>query len=82
MWMLDEKFLNLIAKLWDEERFIGSKLFYFVAKLKFIKQKLLWNREKIGNIFEEKAIIEKELRELNEIVIKEDMNQQRYVKGK
>lgn len=77
MWLKEDNFVDMLEKWWSSYKVSGSKLFFFVSMLKLIKQDLLsWNREKIGNIFEDKAKIELELNDRNELVIKGGMDQE------
>lgn len=83
MWFRDENNITMIEQWWKEDNFEGSRAFVFMAKLKSIKRKLIqWNREHFENIFELKVNLEQEIEELNDKVIVEGMNQERYMKEK
>lgn len=83
MWMKDAGFCDLIERWWQENIFVGSKLFCFVSKLKSIKQKLLkWNREKFQNSFTRKKGVEDGLISVSEKVISRGLDTQLYEQEK
>lgn len=41
MWFQDQNFLGLVKNWWKEEHIIGSKMFFFITKLKKLKQKII-----------------------------------------
>lgn len=80
MWFQDPNFIENIRDWWKQARFEGSKMFVFVSKLKWLKEKILrWNRENFNNIFKEKMEIEDKLKNLNLEIIKHGMNNKTYV---
>lgn len=79
MWMKDPNFLTLIENWWKEELFEGSKLFCFISKLKFVKQKLLqWNAQHFKNIFATKKSLEGRLASLNDKIISVGLDQESF----
>lgn len=81
--MKNEKFLETVESWWREVKVLGSKLYCFVTKIKHIKRKLLqWNKEHFGDIFASKKTIEEELALLNDKIIRDDMDQDSYLKEK
>ncbi|XP_057863998.1 uncharacterized protein LOC131072015 [Cryptomeria japonica] len=67
-------FTNIMERL--DPFFLGS----FWMRLNFIKNKLkVWNKEVFKNIFEEKTLVESELSNLNEKIIKNGMFQEDYI---
>jgi hypothetical protein len=83
MWFLDNNILDHVGSWWNERKFKGSKMFIFVSKLKYIKEKILkWNKEHFGNIFKEKLENEEELVKLNSEVIKVGMDNNSYLHEK
>lgn len=80
MWFQDPKFLELIKTWWTQAKFVGSKMFIFISKLKLLKENILkWNREHFNNIFKEKLEIEDKLKNLNQEIIKYGMNSEKYI---
>lgn len=80
MWFLDNNLMDHINSWWNEGNFKGSKMFIFISKLKFVKEKILeWNKEHFGNIFKEKLHIEEELFKLNNLVIKDGMDNNSFL---
>lgn len=72
-----------IEQWWLESKFEGSKMFYFIVKLKLLIEKIIkQNTEHFNNIFKDKLDNEEELKNLNEEVIKKVMNNVRYTKEK
>lgn len=83
MWMKDQNFLSLIENWWQEASVVGSKLFCFNAKLKFVKHKLLqWNSQHFRNIFSTKSLIEGRLATLNDKIILEGMDLESFQQEK
>ena len=39
MWFLDKTLMKNIKQWWEEGKFIGSKMYCFISKLKMVKEK-------------------------------------------
>ena len=75
MWFLDENFINKIKEWWALDKFEGSKMYVFVAKMRKLKERILrWKKEHFNDIFKEKLDIENQLKELNLEAIKKEMD--------
>ena len=80
MWFLDPFFNENIKAWWEQDKVEGSKMFFFVSKLKLLNECILkWNKDHFNNIFKEKIEIENQLRNLNLKIIKLGMNKQSYL---
>lgn len=83
MWLKDYNILRLLEEWWKEVEISGSGIYKVVNKLKIIKQKLiLWNKEHFGNIFDKKAQVEAELVEVNELVMRKEMDEALFLREK
>eukprot|EP00253_Pinus_taeda_P030838 PITA_30838 len=66
-WLDHPNFLEMVKKWWSERLEVrGSKIFNLQKKLKATKEKIKdWNKTVLGNIFQEKAILENKLEQIH-----------------
>lgn len=84
MWFRHHDFLPLLEIWWKKDPKVdGIFQFRFYQKMKHIKTQIKeWNTYVFKNIFAQKEIVEKQLHDINEIIIHNGMNQNTYMHKK
>lgn len=84
IWFRHPHFHALLRQWWVNAPFCrGNKKFQFYMKMQFVKANIkFWNREVFKNIFVEKSYVEKELKDINELIFSNGINPKTFSRKK